>query len=180
MRVLCPSCAAVYEVPEPLLGAGSRTLRCGHCGTEWVLLGTPPETATETVLAEPEGPPSAPQSASPGPEPAASEHPREPPPAAEPEAAPQGPSELAIPQREGPRARPFALGPAGSGEARPAPEASEPRQGHNGAAWLGWLVSLALIALLVWAGYAYRGAVMHAWAPSQRLYALFGLGPARP
>ena len=102
-------------------------------------------------------------------------------PEAAPEVAPQGPSQLAIPQREAPRARPFALGPhAGSGEVPPAPEAREPRQGHNGAAWLGWLVSLALIALLVWAGYAYRGAVMHAWPPSQRLYALLGLGPVRP
>lgn len=177
MRVLCPSCAAVYEVPEPLLGAGSRTLRCGRCGTDWVLPGTPPESAAETVSAAPEERPPAPQSArqsaSPRPEPAALEHP-------EPEVAPDPPSQLAIPQREGPRVRPFALAPADSGEARPAPEAREPRQGHNGAAWLGWLLSLALIALLVWAGYAYRGALMHAWPPSQRLYALLGLGPARP
>jgi len=184
MRVLCPSCAAVYEVPEPLLGAGSRTLRCGRCGTEWVLPGAPaeveplsaaPEEAklTPTAAAEPPPPP-APEPATP--EPTA----LEPVGAAEPEESPRGPSPLAIPPREGARERPFALGPAGTREAQMAAQARAPRRGRDAVAWFGWLVSLALLALLVWAGYAYRGVVMHAWPPSQRLYALLGLGPTRP
>ena len=35
MRVNCPNCAAGYEVPDPLLKAGARTLRCARCGTKF-------------------------------------------------------------------------------------------------------------------------------------------------
>lgn len=34
MRINCPACAAAYEVPDRLIGAG-RSLRCRSCGHAW-------------------------------------------------------------------------------------------------------------------------------------------------
>ena len=44
MRAVCPSCEAVYEVPDRLIGAGRR-LRCTNCGHEWTLVPPPPAEA---------------------------------------------------------------------------------------------------------------------------------------
>jgi len=35
MRLVCPHCAAAYEVPPSKLG-GRRRLRCARCGRDWV------------------------------------------------------------------------------------------------------------------------------------------------
>ena len=32
MRIECPSCQAVYEVPDALLAGGPRMVRCARCG----------------------------------------------------------------------------------------------------------------------------------------------------
>jgi len=37
MRIVCPSCAASYDVPDGLL-AGRKAVRCARCGEQW----TPP------------------------------------------------------------------------------------------------------------------------------------------
>ncbi len=155
MRVVCPSCAAVYDVPEPMLGARARTLRCGRCATEWTL-PAPKQGAPPAAKKPPEAPVKpAPEREGPGLRPVSLM-------AAEPrtETVPV----LAIPERE----RPFVR-----------TEAPPPRRGPgNGLAWLGWGASLVLLGLLVWGAYADRGAVMHAWPPSERLYAWLGLMPA--
>ncbi|MBU8541100.1 zinc-ribbon domain-containing protein [Falsiroseomonas tokyonensis] len=39
----------------------------------------------------------------------------------------------------------------------------------------GWLVTLLVLVLAAYAGFAWRAEVMEAWPPSQRLYALLGL-----
>jgi len=49
MRIVCPSCSAVYEVPDALLVAGKRT-RCARCAREW-------EPQTATLPAVPPAPP---------------------------------------------------------------------------------------------------------------------------
>ncbi|HYF07980.1 MAG TPA: zinc-ribbon domain-containing protein [Acetobacteraceae bacterium] len=36
MRIECPSCAAAYDIPDRLLQAGPRALRCAACGTTWM------------------------------------------------------------------------------------------------------------------------------------------------
>jgi hypothetical protein len=41
---------------------------------------------------------------------------------------------------------------------------------------LGWVASVMVWGLVIWAGYAYRAEIMNAWPPSQRLYAALGLG----
>jgi predicted Zn finger-like uncharacterized protein len=35
MRIICPSCKAAYEVPDAVLGAAARRLRCARCAHEW-------------------------------------------------------------------------------------------------------------------------------------------------
>lgn len=40
MRIVCPICAATYEVRDALLAPG-RTVRCARCGDEWVAIEAP-------------------------------------------------------------------------------------------------------------------------------------------
>jgi predicted Zn finger-like uncharacterized protein len=35
MRLLCPNCSTVYEVPDAALAGRSRKLQCAQCGTGW-------------------------------------------------------------------------------------------------------------------------------------------------
>lgn len=129
MRIVCPSCQAVYEVPDTLLargpaGAGATgehapvRLRCARCATEW----TPPELAAPPPTPAPE-PPLSPPLSPPGPTPSAFADAlargvpagKATTPEAPHEAPPASPSSSA-PERE----EPVAL-------AEPAPAASDPR-----------------------------------------------------
>lgn len=54
MRLVCPHCAAAYDVPPALL-AGRRAIRCARCGEEWAERGhaeVPPPipAASESAL----------------------------------------------------------------------------------------------------------------------------------
>jgi hypothetical protein len=42
-----------------------------------------------------------------------------------------------------------------------------------------WAVSIALVVGMAWAAVAWRGEVMHAWPPSERIYAALGLTAER-
>lgn len=35
MRIVCPNCQTLYDVPDRLIGSGTRRLRCGECGHGW-------------------------------------------------------------------------------------------------------------------------------------------------
>lgn len=39
MRIDCPSCAAIYDVPAILFEGGPRALRCASCGLSWTPVG---------------------------------------------------------------------------------------------------------------------------------------------
>lgn len=41
MQIECPSCAAMYEVPDQLVKRGPRALRCAACGRTWSLSAEP-------------------------------------------------------------------------------------------------------------------------------------------
>ena len=44
-----------------------------------------------------------------------------------------------------------------------------------------WALSVVVLVAAVGAGYVWRGEIMHAWPPSARMYAAFGMGaPASP
>lgn len=95
MRIECPTCSAVYDLPERLLSGGSRTLRCAACGNTWTVNpeAAHPEAAhPEPANPEPTTPASvAPEAVSPDPpaEPAVTE--------AAPPAAPPSPPEAPPP-----------------------------------------------------------------------------------
>ena len=44
MRLACPACAAEYDVPEALLAAAPRAMRCARCQQVWTPQGAVPET----------------------------------------------------------------------------------------------------------------------------------------
>lgn len=77
MHLACPSCAASYQVPDALIGAG-RQMRCVRCGEDW--FAVPPGMAREAMEAV--APPII--AAPPPPAPAASAEPARPPIAARP------------------------------------------------------------------------------------------------
>ncbi len=152
MRIACPSCAAEYEVPEAALAAGPRLLRCARCGHSFAAAAPPPEPEPA-----PEPPP-----------------PAEPPPGSPPESPrPRaGPSTLR-PERAPPPEPPAAPPPAPDPPARER-LAEPPPAPPRGPLMLAWLVSLAVLAAIGWALWRYRDAVMEAFPPAARLYALFG------
>jgi predicted Zn finger-like uncharacterized protein len=146
MRIACPSCSAAYEVPDALLAAGPRLLRCARCGAQFTAEGSPPP-----------------------PEPA----PPEPPP---PESPPEPPQETAPPARDRPaptrgptRHSPIDAPPTAEPEETP----SGASPGRLAAAWLG---SFALLGALVFAALHWRAEIAAAWPPAARLYAALGLG----
>lgn len=174
MRIACPGCAAEYDVPDALLAAGARPLRCARCGTEF-RAELPPAApfVPDPVPAEPAPPPR------PEPEPVAAAPERRAPP-------PEMPERGAAQATLAPEAEP----PAPEEAPRPLP--SRPRQhvpihpplprreeqeatAERGAALAGWIGSLILLLTAVWLAYAWRAEIIAAWPPAARLFAALGL-----
>lgn len=59
MRLVCPECAATYDVPEAALAAGRR-LRCSSCATSWEWSPPTPQAADRLDPPPPEPPTPAP------------------------------------------------------------------------------------------------------------------------
>lgn len=158
MRIVCPSCQAAYEVPEKLLSGAPRKVRCARCGDAWV-----PEAVVVAVPAVEEVRPPAPEAE---PEP-------------EPEPVPEPPARVApplAPPLAPPPAPPLAaVVPLVADRLVPEPDAPPPRRGKPVLAAIAWAASLALLGGAGWAAVAWRAEIMAAWAPSQRLFTLWGL-----
>lgn len=172
MRISCPSCKAVYEVPDALIGPAPKQLRCARCAHEWLV--APPAAAIPRVslpanlLALPPielvtipPPPDPPRPAPPTPEPPAPE-----PPAPEPQPTPR-PLFADNPFRPEPA-------PGSAPESTTETLRAAPPAAWRSGAMLGWLLSLLAIAGLLAAAYAFRAEIMAAWPPSRRVF--FGLG----
>lgn len=154
MRIACPVCSANYEVPDRMLGPG-RKVRCGNCGHQWAPGAAPVRDAV------------------PPPRPAPAQNPELPVRASLRDRLAELPRAPAQPQ-------PLVLDAEDDITATPLEDDAESRAGRQAGgstAWLGWVASVAIWALVIWAAYAYRFEVMNAWPPSQRLYAALGLGP---
>jgi predicted Zn finger-like uncharacterized protein len=154
MRAVCPSCEAVYEVPDRLIGIGGRRLRCTNCGHEWTLL---PAAAGGEPAAAPPGP-SAAQPLPPPPKPAPP--PRAEPPAAAPSAAPPPPPPHPMLRRP-----PQVIDPP-----LPPVDDNTGRRRRGGAALrAAWIGSVLLVALALGALWAFRHEIAAAWPPAARL-----------
>ena len=178
MRIACPTCAAAYEVPDALLAARPRLMRCARCGTQFAGAPAGPEpppagsapaapppagsAAAESATSEP-----VPPEASPPPAEAALP---EPPPAQAQPAATRPPDPPPDPPHDVP---PPTLGPAGALPTEPAESPAVPTQGRLAAAWLGSFAVLGagVLAMLHW-----HAAIAAAWPPAARLFAVLGLG----
>ncbi len=145
MRIECPHCAAVYDVPEERL-QGRKAVRCARCGTEFI---PAQEVATPEELRWPE-------------------------PVIETAAPEEDLSEELVeaePQRRTPLPRHEI--PSISAMQRLAQSASPPPR--STAPVIAWAASLVFLALLIWAAVNWRAEIMQAWPPSTRAYAALGL-----
>jgi predicted Zn finger-like uncharacterized protein len=157
MRIVCPSCAAAYEVSDALIRS-RRSVRCAKCSTEWrpdpVDTSPLPEATDLRQAISSEAPESAQLS--------------------EPSLSLAGTRPAPLAQTEPPRHAASASGSTGC---------TKSRVGHlfGGAdiqaplVWTAWAVSIAALLLFCWAAYEWRAEVMQIWPPSQRLYAALGL-----
>ena len=197
MKIVCPSCAAQYEVPELVL-TSRRKMRCARCGTQWVPadVQADEQPLRETAAARaPAGPVVGAQNvvgaAADGAAPIDEIAPLS---AADVEAAkadfvligpePTGtvPDEVATPalMPDAP-SRPVALRPDtpvsvfASPQSPPRAVAMAPTV-ENGTPFLAWGGSVAVLVIVLAAFVVFRAPVMKAWPPSTRLYAALGLG----
>ena len=159
MRIGCPSCNAVYQVPDEQLVEG-RVVRCVRCGTDWSPIVAVPVGDGDAGAADagqvPGTPSEVPAEALPEPVPEVV------PDAALPESDPD------VPTRRMALDEDPVVGPAVTAAAAAAVQVPARR----GGAWLAiaWVASVlavigAVAALVVW-----RDAVMQVWPPSIRAY----------
>jgi len=153
MRITCPTCEAAYDVPDARIAAG-RAVRCARCGSDWVPLA---DTALPPPQVPPVPDPVLPTAAATSqPVPAASV------------------ATMAVPGTTT-TALPTATMPPPIAAAPQSPPATARIRRPAPPILLAWAASLALLGFLVWAGIAWRAGIMHAWPPSERLYAALGL-----
>lgn len=162
MRIVCPSCEAEYELPDNLLAAGPRKVRCARCNREWQA-APPPGMSTAPMPPPPAPlPPLPPPSIAPDVmEEARQASPQPPAPPSEPKA--KGPPPLAefvaplVPDGRKPRDMPVPGGP--------------PRVGLV----IAWLLTVAVLAGGVGAAWLKKAEIVAAWPPAARIYKLLDL-----
>lgn len=125
--------------------AAGRAVRCARCGSDWVPLAYAAPPPQSLPVPDPVLP-AAPAPSPPVPSVSAA--------AMAARAVPVPPPTVAAPQ------------------SRPAPARA---RNPVSPILLAWAASLALLGVLMWAGIAWRASIMHAWPPSERLYAALGL-----
>jgi predicted Zn finger-like uncharacterized protein len=151
MRVQCPDCTIVYDVPEHLL-VGRKALRCARCGAEWTP-GEPAPAPVENVAARPmQGLPATP---------------------------PAGPASLIEPEAAPPIAHGWHEEQIERGAFSAMERLARPVEPQRRLPWAGmaWVGTLVVLGALAWGAVAWRADVMHAWPPSTRAYAALGLAP---
>ncbi len=162
MRIVCPTCSAAYEVPDRMLGTGKK-LRCARCANEWV----PPEGLAVAQERAPD-PVVAPVVVAPPPVPAAAATAAVAPVAV---AAPRSEPALPAPALHAP----VLHAPALHADAKPPASADSVRPSRLPVLLALGGSALVLVGLIA-AAFVWRGALMQAWPPSQRLFGVLGLG----
>lgn len=179
MDIACPNCAATYRVPDSLLARGI-ALRCASCDHAWLPevpqplqeAQAAPETAT--VVQSPAPPAPAPElppepRAEPVAEPLAEPRPEprsEPPTPAPPEMP------RAIPVRAPPPTTPPPLQRRHQAVPRPGEGRAPAPRRINAALALAWLASITVVALTVFALFAWGEEIAMAWPPFERVQSM--------
>ena len=156
MRIACPECNVGYEVPGAQLAPG-REVRCVRCGCIWTPVAT--VDAVPEIRPEPEVEPKLGRGevlAGLPPEPIA-----EPPPDVH---DAETSVDLAVPLVAAPEV----------GE--PIYKVSAPARRRLPVV-VGWLLTLLVVGEAAYAAAAYPRAIMRAWPPAERVYALFHVAP---
>ncbi|MEI9885342.1 MAG: DUF3426 domain-containing protein [Rhizomicrobium sp.] len=155
MILTCPQCETRYQADASKFPAAGRSVRCAKCGNVWHQLGPAPEPDPEAEIIV-----------------QAPEPPRPPEPAAE------LPVPVAI--AAAPRVAAFAPAVADDVEEESVPAPAPARSWGGRFALLGgWVLLIALVILIGWAGVSFRDSVA-TWLPqSSSLYAAAGL-PVSP
>jgi len=148
MRIVCPSCSAAFEVPEGRLTPG-QAVRCARCGTDWTPLAER-EPMFDAPAVEPAEPSRAAEAV--------------PPNTPEPPSVPAASSPIADQPASGLLVR-----------SRLILDRVSEFTGTEAALIAGWAASIALVIGMTWAAVVWRGDVMHAWPPSERIYTALGL-----
>jgi len=151
MRIVCPACAATYDVPDSLVPAG-RVVRCARCHADWAAI--PAGAAPESPRAAPAPEPAMPLPAAPAP------------------AMPL----VAMPAAATPEL--LATGRRMSAMERLAAPAPKPRSPLLLRA--AWAASVAVLVLAAGAAILWRGEIVAAWPPSGLAYAALGMHPGGP
>ncbi len=163
MRISCPNCSAEYDVPDTALAAGPRMLRCARCGHSFrAALPEPPATEAAPGSLPESQMNSRSESAVTAVAPAVEAPAEAPPPLPPPPLAQHG-------------AEPQPIPPPPSGASAEDRLGQAPASPPDRFAVAGWVLTVLVLGLAAYAGYAFRADVMEAWPPSQRLYALLGL-----
>jgi predicted Zn finger-like uncharacterized protein len=174
MRLACPNCQATYDIPDALLGAGGRRLRCARCAADWV---ADPAAALDAPAASVVPPPVSPvavgslaeramDAAAPAPGPS---------PAKPDPATVKNDPIPSIPGPSIPGATRASLVAGSRGEARPIAARPPVRRPGVAVVAFAWVLSFAILGGAAAAAYVWRADVMAAWPQSQRLYAALGL-----
>jgi predicted Zn finger-like uncharacterized protein len=176
MRLSCPSCQTEYDVPDAALAGRTRTLRCVTCGYQWQAGPLPGDAPIP-------------------PPPAPSPKPAEPAMAAElddlnrPRAAETPPKNPDPPRQLPPHPEPLRQSDPRSEAAEARSQAdretfaallessrkngtfdSDPKFRRQQASRNPWLISILILLLAIALTWLERGAIMHAWPPSIRLF----------
>jgi hypothetical protein len=145
---------------------GGRTVRCAQCGNYWAVTSAEAPARREAARESAPPPPAQHELA---------EAMRDP-------ANFTGWQSLQIPEPPRPdphfdEEAPVLPSPYVAPDERLTPAAEEPPASYRNSAlaWAAWAASIAVLLLLLWAGYAWRAQVMQAWPASERLYAALGL-----
>jgi predicted Zn finger-like uncharacterized protein len=190
MRLSCPQCPAIYEVPDALLSRNPARMRCTQCGAEFVSPATAIVIAAQNApepVSEPMPEPMIeqfnPAAAAPMVQdnhavmtnPAMAEAPIDA--ADRPYPEPESEPTVEIPPARGSQAEILSAEPeagaAGfnqllqSARGTPGDDAPAPSAGRT---THPWLVSFLALLIIVGVLYVLRGQIMHAWPPSIRLY----------
>ncbi len=159
MRIVCPNCAAAYDVPDQVMAGPPRAFRCARCAHEWTPNAQPPPAAD------------APGSDAPGsdiPVPLSRLAPVLPLPN---HPAPAQEGTFTMPPLPVDRQPLLAIG---------APLVEDDRIAHapragNVVGIVGWVLTVAILALALVLAVLRQSQIEALWPASQRLYAMLGL-----